>query len=372
MVGNVWQWMADCFPNQPEQLGRHDPTGYAAGCVTPSIRGGAAPNQLALCKPTFRVNYWWRGAAEMIGFRVVRLDIGQGRNSVSVPGAMWRAIGATFLCAILVLSAAPARAQDLIIYSQNLLRFGHGSRTATQCAAVGAHIPDVDIILIQELMVATTPCANVNLIPGTYVWNAPGPYGRSSYKEYYGFLYSSTPRANGPRIVFTTVTGSAGNTTVYMRPPQGLLFQVFPFDSSTNLPSTTGKYLWVANAHLIWGGSNPGQRRAEATNVALFFTAMQAVQNPTAGTAWTTNVLIGGDWNLAATDTGFNALTTAGATIQPNVKTSLNPAGALSQPYDHFITSGTVTLSNITTFQGAGSLPTWRTTVSTILASRLG
>ena len=79
MVGNVWQWMADCFPNQPEQLGRHDPTGYAAGCVTPSIRGGAAPNQVALCKPTFRVNYWWRGAAEMIGFRVVRLDIGQGR-----------------------------------------------------------------------------------------------------------------------------------------------------------------------------------------------------------------------------------------------------------------------------------------------------
>jgi formylglycine-generating enzyme required for sulfatase activity len=79
MVGNVWQWMADCFPNQPEQLGRHDPSGYAAGCVTPSIRGGAAPNQVALCKPTFRVNYWWRGAAEMIGFRVVRLDIGQGR-----------------------------------------------------------------------------------------------------------------------------------------------------------------------------------------------------------------------------------------------------------------------------------------------------
>lgn len=287
-------------------------------------------------------------------------------------GAIWRAVGGLVLVAVLAFSAAAASAQDLIIYSQNLLRFGHGSRTATQCAAVGAHIPDVDIILIQELMVATTPCANVNLIPGTYVWNAQGPYGRSSYKEYYGFLYSSTPRANGPKIVFTTTTASAGTTTQYMRPPQGLLFQVFPFDTSTNLPSTTGKYLWVANAHLIWGGSSPVQRRAEATNVATFFTFMQGVQNATTGTAWTTNVLIGGDWNLAATDTGFGALTTAGATIQPNVKTSLNPAGALSQPYDHFITSGTVTLSNIVTFQGAGSLPTWRTTVSDHLGIQAG
>lgn len=80
MVGNVWQWMADCFPAEPRQLGPRDPSGYAASCVTPSIRGGASPNQVALCKPTFRVNYWWRGAADTIGFRVVRLDISQGRR----------------------------------------------------------------------------------------------------------------------------------------------------------------------------------------------------------------------------------------------------------------------------------------------------
>jgi len=81
MVGNVWQWSADCFPDDPRQLARHDPSGYAAACVTPSIRGGAAPNDVALCKPTFRVNYWWRGAPDTIGFRVVRLDIGQGRGA---------------------------------------------------------------------------------------------------------------------------------------------------------------------------------------------------------------------------------------------------------------------------------------------------
>jgi formylglycine-generating enzyme required for sulfatase activity len=81
MVGNVWQWAADCFPTDPDDLARHDPSGYAANCVTPSIRGGAAPNAEALCKPTFRVNYWWRGAAETIGFRVVRLDVRKGQGA---------------------------------------------------------------------------------------------------------------------------------------------------------------------------------------------------------------------------------------------------------------------------------------------------
>jgi hypothetical protein len=277
---------------------------------------------------------------------------------VSGRSATWRAVGGLVLVAVLVFSAAAASAQDFRIYSQNLLRFGHGSRTATQCAEVGAHIPTVDIILIQELMVATTPCTNVTLIPGTYVWVSPGPYGRSSYKEYYGFLYSSTARTNGPTIAPAAGPVMLGAGAGYMRPPQGILFQVTPHGS------TNPKYVWVANAHLLWGGSNPRDRRAEATALALFFTQMQTLQNAATGQAYSANVIIGGDWNLSATDQGFGNLTTAGATIEPNVQTSLNRTGGLSQPYDHFVHSGTVALANIATFSGSGTVQQWRAGVS--------
>jgi endonuclease/exonuclease/phosphatase family metal-dependent hydrolase len=275
---------------------------------------------------------------------------------VSGRSAIWRAVSGSLLGAFLLLSAAQACAQDFKIYSQNLLRFGHGRRTDTQCTEVGAHIPTVDIILIQELMVATTPCSSPATIPGTYVWRAEGPYGRGSYREYYGFLYSSTARTNGPTIALGPVKASAvGN---YIRPPQGLLFQVTPHGS------TAAKFVWVADAHLLWGGSSPGPRRTEAGLVAAFFTYMETLQNSTTGLAYSDNVIIAGDWNLPATDQGFGNLTTAGAAIQPNVKTSLNRAGDLSQPYDHFVTSGTVTLTNITTFQGASTRQDWRDDVS--------
>ena len=270
-----------------------------------------------------------------------------------------RTKGGALFCAIvalaaLVLTAAPARAQDFKIYSQNLLRFGHGSRTATQCSEVGAHIPTVDIILIQELMKSATPCTS-SVLPGTYVWRPVGPYGRGSYLEYYGFLYSSTPRTGGPTVALGAVTaGAVGN---YIRPPQGLLFDITPNGS------TTVKHVWVANAHLLWGGSSPGPRRAEAALVAGFFTYMETLQDSN-GLVYSANVIIGGDWNLPATDQGFGNLTTAGATIQPNVPTSLNRTGATSQPYDHFVTSGTVTLTNIATFAGSGTMLQWRQDVS--------
>lgn len=73
MIGNVWQWVADCFPENPTDLGEADPSGFDARCVTPSIRGGAAASNRFLCQPVFRVNYWWRGSIGHLGFRVVRL-----------------------------------------------------------------------------------------------------------------------------------------------------------------------------------------------------------------------------------------------------------------------------------------------------------
>jgi formylglycine-generating enzyme required for sulfatase activity len=79
MVGNVWQWVADCFPEDPADLSEVDPSGFDARCVTPSIRGGAAASAPLLCQPDFRVNYWWRGSVGHLGFRVVRL--GEGGSS---------------------------------------------------------------------------------------------------------------------------------------------------------------------------------------------------------------------------------------------------------------------------------------------------
>jgi formylglycine-generating enzyme required for sulfatase activity len=76
MIGNVWQWVADCFPFDPAALGSNDPSGFSDDCVTPSIRGGAAASPPPLCRPTFRVNYWWRGSPGHLGFRVVRLEQG--------------------------------------------------------------------------------------------------------------------------------------------------------------------------------------------------------------------------------------------------------------------------------------------------------
>lgn len=80
MIGNVWQWTADCFPADLAALGRQDPAHFNAVCLTPSIRGGAASNPLEQCRPGFRVNYWWRGSPNHLGFRVVRLQQGEARQ----------------------------------------------------------------------------------------------------------------------------------------------------------------------------------------------------------------------------------------------------------------------------------------------------
>ena len=74
MIGNVWQWMSDCFPLDPSRLGDRDPAAFSPDCPAPSVRGGGAASAAVMCRPDFRVNYWWRGAPGEIGFRVVRLD----------------------------------------------------------------------------------------------------------------------------------------------------------------------------------------------------------------------------------------------------------------------------------------------------------
>jgi hypothetical protein len=254
-----------------------------------------------------------------------------------------------------LLGAVPASAADFILYSQNILRFGHGKRTATQCAAIGSHILTVDIILIQELMVSTTPCT-ASVLPGTYVWKALGPYGAGSYYEYYGFLYSSTARASGPKVSLGPKTAAA-NPNSYSRPPQGILFEIIPNGQ------TTAKRVWIANFHAVWGKNGITPRRNEATAASTFATFMAGMQDSTTGKPYSTNVIVAGDWNLPATDSGFNGFTNNTYSIQQTALTSIARSGAMSQSYDHFAVSPTITVGTVSTV-GAGNPTTWRQTVS--------
>jgi len=285
---------------------------------------------------------------------------------MSIRQGMWRAVCGGVFVAALIVSAAPVHAEDFILYSQNILRFGHGSRTATQCTAIGNYLPNIDIMLIQELMVSTTPCT-ASVLPGTYAWKALGPYGKGSYYEYYGFLYSSTARKNGPTIALGGQTANA-IPGLYMRPPQGVLFKVTPNGS------TTAKYVWIANFHLVWGSGGVGPRRAEATASAGFFSYMATLQDPSTSKPYSANVIIAGDWNLPTTDTGFTAYATSNpvGSVQQTAQTSLNRTGGLSQSYDHFVTSPTVTLSSVSTVGFTGNTPLWRQTVSDHLGIQAG
>jgi formylglycine-generating enzyme required for sulfatase activity len=71
--GNVWEWVADCmdadfFFYSPTV----DPVNLDPGCKAPMIRGGSFRDQPVQCSPGYRINFFARGYAGGIGFRVVR------------------------------------------------------------------------------------------------------------------------------------------------------------------------------------------------------------------------------------------------------------------------------------------------------------
>lgn len=73
MFGNVWEFVADCveedfYSRSPTK----DPVLYVAKCRTPGIRGGSFADGPEYCRPGHRINTWWWGEYEGIGFRVAR------------------------------------------------------------------------------------------------------------------------------------------------------------------------------------------------------------------------------------------------------------------------------------------------------------
>ena len=269
------------------------------------------------------------------------------------------------LALVILLSASiptPVFAIDFIIYSQNLLRFGHGDKTANKCKELNIQMAVVDITFLQEVMTevmdadstGVPPCS---ILPGSVGWVSMGPYGKSTYKEYYLTLYRTTPRNGGPTVAYANDAMQATPASDYMRPPVALLFNITPSGSSI------AKQVLIGNFHAVWGNTVAG-RRAEVENVAKFYSSLKtATFGNTPPPDKGHNIIIGGDWNMSATDAGFDSLRAAGAVIEPNELSSLNRAGALSQPYDHFVHTPSMTLSNAQVYPATGWVA-WRNNVS--------
>jgi formylglycine-generating enzyme required for sulfatase activity len=74
MLGNVWEWVLDCFePDFYFYAPSGDPVLLDRECLVPGIRGGSFRDDPGMCRPGFRINLWWRGDYDGVGFRVVRL-----------------------------------------------------------------------------------------------------------------------------------------------------------------------------------------------------------------------------------------------------------------------------------------------------------
>lgn len=279
-------------------------------------------------------------------------------------------------CAVLAstVGIVPAWAEsDFVLYSQNLLRFGQGSNTTQKCQAIIDEAAVADIIVIQELMTAYYPCltpAGSSTYPTGFSFLSFGPFGTSSYKEYYGFLWRNTSSGTHPKVEFQhncIAPDCQGSKSVFARPPTAMLFKV----------TTTTKvfYIWIGNMHSVFGKTVAG-RQIEASAAGDFFSVLRnwtypAITPPAGG--WPT--IIAGDWNLPITDStntvtnpGFSWLTNQAAAGKPtNVATSLTRAGAASSPYDHILyNTATVTLSAQVTLNPPqpGQWPDWRQNVS--------
>jgi endonuclease/exonuclease/phosphatase family metal-dependent hydrolase len=266
-----------------------------------------------------------------------------------------------------MLLPAAAQAQSFTILSQNMLRFGHGSRLLNQCNAITTASATVDVIVLQEVMRSGYPClaANNNKgvsvpVPPNFAYITSAAKGRTSYVEYYGILYRTNQR-NNQQITLLGQDDALSTTATFMRPPFAARFQVT--DNSTTTPKSCN--VWIADIHSIFGNTLAG-RQAEAAAMRNVYANLMARNNG--------SVIVAGDWNLPADDaTGFSWVGTSNAAIQPNVLTSLTNAGLPSSAYDHAInTSNATTPPSVTitqigtswTYTGGRTGADWRANVS--------
>ena len=279
----------------------------------------------------------------------------------------WCAPGLALALAGIALPAA-AQAQSFTILTQNMLRFGHGSRLQNQCNAIdAAAAANIDIIVLQEVMVDGYPCLSGNnnkgvngAIPANFAYVSSAAKGRSSYVEYYGILYRTTVR-NNQQITYLEDDDALSTTATFMRPPYAARFRVT--DSSTTTPKSCD--VWIVDIHSIFG-KRLSERQDEAEAMKQVYDDLLVTNKG--------SVIVAGDWNLPADDGAFDwARAPNKLEIEPDELTSLTTAGAPSSAYDHAVhtldntTPPSVALAQVGgtwTYTGTLSLPQWRTQVS--------
>jgi len=244
-----------------------------------------------------------------------------------VRGAATRALIPKWTALALVavaLVSLQERAATLKIGSQNTLRLSDSQRQAAKRLELQTQAGKFDLYTVQEAMKNITFSS---ITPGTHAFQFTDPKGQTSYKERYAVVYNTA---------LTPQNGTAdkkmvdyGGTKKFARPPSGTMFK----DGS-------GNFFWYIDFHAVFGKSVT-ERRDEAKYMADVYTWFKTKQ---ANGQTTDKIIIAGDWNLGATDSGFatiKALNKNHMKIIPDVKTSLTQAAALSEPYDHFVVDDT-------------------------------
>lgn len=245
---------------------------------------------------------------------------------------------ALLVAAIFLPSQASA---DVLVVSQNALHLGQGS------SSVPNYIPNKNAFIqslahwpgnnlpqltfLQEVMSQASEAA-IQPAGGTVHF---GPLkGNSSYLERYGNILVNDSANHLSVLCHVDTASMITDGVTIQRPPDATLIR----DATGSSP----RLIWFLNFHATFGTGSTGlaARRAEIAEIGNIITQLRAAV-PAGCTQTTDNAVVLGDWNLDATDAAFRTLATnAGFTrlgATPNVKTSLNPQGRTSSPYDHFI-----------------------------------
>lgn len=219
------------------------------------------------------------------------------------------------------------------LISQNALHLGWNDPSskaiknkafATMAQAAANQQANV-IIPVQELMDKT----KVDILPDT-TWDfrsTPSYYGKSSYREAYGFLISSSIKGNVSDVV-ELGTVDPVQTGNFSRPPAGVIVICGTHTQAENY--------WVLNFHAIFGKSKT-PRKAEATAIINVMKAFlgHTYTDSSSKQFKADNIIVAGDWNLDVSDLR-NILTSPTFGVDIIVKTSITRAGNWSKSYDHF------------------------------------
>jgi len=203
--------------------------------------------------------------------------------------------------------------------SQNTLHLSDNTNKDEKRKFIKAQNGKHKINLLQEVMKSADLAQVTPGMPGDYLVQSTGLKGQSSYKERYAIIFD---KAYQP-VNMNNMVDYPDASNDFSRAPSGTMLTVGT------------SQIWFVDLHAIFGKSI-GLRRAEAGLMATVYNwfAMRSENG-----MMTDKIIIAGDWNLPAGDTGFTKLKALSTTMKvlPNVDSSLTKDGNASEAYDHFV-----------------------------------